>query len=277
MVSSPEPLPARLLAEFGVASMEFVRHSWQADVWRARLADGTDVAIKRHHAQASFSREVAAYFSLPKELHQRAPRLVASAPLDRVLVVTWLTGRLASESVDSAMPSVFAAAGAWCRTLSESAGIEKDEMPYADAIARRVDGCLERTRGLVPRSFVDGVRGALDPALYCDVRRTWAHRDFAPYNWIWEDARLTVFDFGQSRPDYWLWDLTRLVPQWRDRDELRTAFFAGFGRVLEPHEETQLRGLTVLDGIATVAWASEHDEPELLEIGQKRLRRALEA
>lgn len=275
MAPSPPPLRDGVLAALGASSPRFVRHSWQADVWRAVLVDGTNVAIKRHHSRASFTREHTAYQTLPSSLRARAPRLLGADFDAQVLAVTWLEGNCASQLGHIALPRAHEGAGAWCRELSQSGAIHDDPLPYATALQRRVDGCLRRTDGLITAAVATQVQHAIDPTAFASVNRTWAHRDFAPYNWIWGDHGLAVYDFGQSRPDYWLWDLTRLVPIWRGRLELRAAFFEGFGRALDPLERTQLHALTVLDAIATIAWAHEHEEPELAKIGQQRLFGAL--
>ena len=66
-----------------------------------------------------------------------------------------------------------------------------------------------------------------------------------------------VIDFGQTRPDLFLYDFVALVSHWDD-SEMETAFFAGYGRSLEPAERQTLLGLVSLHAMGSIAWAQTH-------------------
>jgi len=53
------------------------------------------------------------------------------------------------------------------------------------------------------------------------------------------------------------------------------AFFAGYGRTLEPHEHRQLSVLAAMHAMATVAWADEHADLQFAAAGRRALRRVL--
>lgn len=225
-------------------------HVWCVDTAHGRLA------VKRHGRGRAFSQEVAALGALPVADDDAWPRLVACDPDALVIVTTWLAGR----PVDATAPSrVFAAAGALARRLAAVPCPVDDPLPLADALARRMTAMLADA-ALAPE-LAERVRAAWRPDAFVNSTRAFCHRDFAPHNWIVDDATLRVVDFGHARADHPLVDLARaLSPVW-GRPQARADLLAGYG--LDAAHEDALRGLELLDLVATAAWARRNDDAAL--------------
>ncbi|WP_404285611.1 phosphotransferase [Glutamicibacter arilaitensis] len=101
------------------------------------------------------------------------------------------------------------------------------------------------------------------------------HGDWQPRNWVIDQGKLRVIDFGRFAIRPAQSDLARLAAQqWRVHPELATAFFRGYGddpRELRSWPITQLR-----EAIGTAAWAYQVGDTAFESQGHRMLRDSLE-
>lgn len=189
---------------------------------------------------------------LPRWTGVRHPRLLGVDATTRTLRLSVLAGR--PGSFDDP-PEVFAQAGAALRRLHcLPCPAAPGEIPLDEALALRCRS-TPAIHALVAR-HADRLR----------VPRVWCHRDYQPQNWMVDESGLGVLDFEHVRPDHPLVDWARLEARgWRP--EQRAAFAAAYGAV----DPVALRCVVAVYGAATVAWATAHDDPDLIRIGERAL------
>ncbi len=265
-----------------IASVTVLGRATQADVWRVVPHRGATVVVKRHRDAASFRAERVVYDGWGTTLTQFTPRLITTvtAPAN-ALVIEWVDGRRGDDP-DLPAPlrlSLHRQAGEFCRALAEHPCPDQDPMPLHEALRTRMDSWCRRGAGRLPAATLREAAATFDETLFVGVRRVFAHRDFAPWNWIaGQDPalRLAVIDFGHARADAPLTDLLKLADgPWVDHPAARDAFFEGFGRTLSDLEEARLRSLLLLHGIASAVWGREHGAPPYAAIGDAVLGRLL--
>ncbi len=253
MTRLPESVP-RWLRDHRAATVSHVTSlpSTQGRVWRVDTSEGAAWAVKRS-SRAAIDRETRALALAVGS----TPRLACRLDPTTVLM-SWHDG---GPSLD---PAALTAAGAWLRCLHQVPFRDDDPVCLAQALERRA-----RAWALRAPNELRHVLDALDPSAFEGRRRAHCHRDFTPDNWLWTpERRLTVIDFGQARPDLPLWDLVKLEGDlFRQRPELRAAFFEGYGE-LSPRDAEGLRQLTRLHGLQTAVWGDFHAVPELSQLGR---------
>lgn len=86
------------------------------------------------------------------------------------------------------------------------------------------------------------------------------HGDWHPRNWLIDGGVVRVIDFGRFAFRPASTDFARLAAQqWRERPELETAFFEGYGR--DPREPELSRLDALREAVGTACWAYKvHDE-----------------
>jgi hypothetical protein len=131
-------------------------------------------------------------------------------------------------------------------------------MPLQQALAKRIAALLPQ----LPEQWQAPVQG-LDLSPLAGLSRVWCHRDLHPRNWLWDGARLVVFDFEHSAPDLGALDWVR-VPE-------RAALIEGYGG-LKMQEEQALFIAGVVNAAGTLAWGLRHNDPHWVFTGQQRLR-----
>jgi Ser/Thr protein kinase RdoA (MazF antagonist) len=190
---------------------------------------------------------------------------------EQLLVFPWIDGAIVSslQAGSDAELLAYKAAGRFAAALrgcSCEADDAPGEMPLTRALAMRFEGALARVDGLLAPLELERVAERWRSQPWPEaMERTHAHRDFEASNWI-VDGRgaLWVIDFGQSRPDYWLWDLVKLeADAFAQKPARRDAFLGGLGQPLSAEESTELEALVLLHGLQTLGWAVEHGAREL--------------
>ncbi|PRP89883.1 homoserine kinase [Enhygromyxa salina] len=206
----------------------------------------------------------------------RVPALVAVAPSERALVYARLPGvRPEPAGADADAPAIHRAAGRFLAALHRLDIPDRDPLPLAEALARRyrswaravaqIEGALDADQQRLVEEL------APSAASFGAVTRVPCHRDFTPDNWLWDGRRLAVIDFEHARLDLALGDLAKLAVEWPARPELRLAFFAGYGRSLSAADDTRLRIVVALHGLASLAWGLRHGAPRFVAEGQRAL------
>ena len=258
--------------------------SWEhgeSDVWRAELASGEAVIVKRHRQPAKFAAECAAYENWAAAVG-RCPRLLAAQGGDlRAMILSAVPGGpLLMSEVDAEQEAEhYAEAGRWLRRLHELPWEDSDELNVAAALTKRSAAWSQRARALLNSplhpSVIEAVHARVSaqwPAATAIPARVPCHRDFTARNWIVSGPQLWVIDFEHARADWSLVDLERVassIP--KERGDLWTAFEAGYGRRLGSTEQELLERLQLHAALCRVVWAVEHGDVEFKQAGLEQL------
>lgn len=228
-------------------------------VLRVRRGD-EDLVIKaaeprNHH----IGREIRAHRTWTSSLVAAglAPRMIADCPELSILVTEYLPGRLALGTPVERSPSIHEQAGRALRVLHEQ--------PLAEAptsVARTEDETTRQARAWldrphrIPAPAAASVRHILETAMPSPLVVVPTHGDFHPRNWLVEDGRMRLIDFGRADLRPAASDLCRLAGRsWGTGPNLERAFLAGYGS--DPRTEPQWSLMLLCEAISTAAWAHQ--------------------
>lgn len=246
-----------------------VLHIVNGDVSYTVKASGPD--------NTHFPRELEAHRTVTDALCTAgdAGALVSADEEHRVLVLERVPGHLALGTADEHDPEVHRQAGAVLRRLHDH-GTRHDPtfLLHEQAKALRALDAPHR----ISADVVARTRAALEmlPTDHADEPLVPTHGDFHPRNWIVDDGRLRVIDFGRFGWRPASFDLTRLaVLHWQHDPTLEAAFFDGYGD--DPRESDAWRWLQLREAVGTATWAYAVGDEGFEAQGHDMLRRALAA
>ena len=169
-------------------------------------------------------------------------------------------------------------AGAFLRSLHTLPFTDADPVPLLEDYWHRAKTWLARADGLLEPDLIAwvGERAAEAANLLGDMNptRVPCHRDYTSRNWLVDRAnglKLSVIDFEHSRPDFWLFDVEKLLTE-VGGTELEAAFWQGYGTVLTDAQTRVLELYSALNALSTVVWAREHGDAAFEADGRRRLR-----
>ena len=85
-----------------------------------------------------------------------------------------------------------------------------------------------------------------------------------------DGVKLSVIDFEHSRPDFWPFDVEKLLTEVGGTG-LEAAFWQGYGTSLTDAETRVLERYSALNALSTVVWAREHGDEAFEADGRRRL------
>jgi len=301
---SPEPEPdadASLLAQISDrVGCDSSALRWQflgsahgpCRVWQVSgTKPGVGVVVKQFRSDRAFHQERHAYARWLPHLPEETACLLAAfvAPV-RALVLTQVPGRPLTHASGPLERAAHMRAGYFLRALHALPEPDPDPLPLGPAISRRYAAWLARvapaTDAATLARLAEFTALVDDPHLFDGARRVPCHRDFTPSNWLCSASHADehhatldcffVIDFEHAHLDCPLLDMVKLWTEvWGERPDLEAAFFAGYGRTLDPQELRQLGVLAAMHAMATVAWAEEHANLQYAAAGRQALRRVL--
>lgn len=246
-----------------------VLHVVNGDVSYTVKASGPD--------NTHFPRELEAHWTVTDALRTAGDTgaLVAADEEHRVLVLERVPGHLALGTADEHDPEAHRQAGALLRRLHDH-GTRHDPtfLLHEQAKALRALDAPHR----ISADVIARTRAALEmlPTDHADEPLVPTHGDFHPRNWIVDDGRLRVIDFGRFGWRPASFDLTRLaVLHWQHDPTLEAAFFDGYGD--DPRESDAWRWLQLREAVGTATWAYAVGDEGFEAQGHDMLRRALAA
>lgn len=231
-------------------------HSWGLTDTRVLHVrhDGVELTVKafgpdNHH----FERELRGHreFTGPLLPDRRVPRLVHADPAARVLVLTWLPGRLVEDDPAVAQPSTYRQAGELLARFHA-----RSARPSATWLGERRGRTLRWLAGphRIPEKVVQCVR-AHDWAVG-EVDLVPTHGDLSPRNWVVHEGVVSFIDLGRADLRPAASDLFRLQDRaWRGRPDLEAAFFEGYGA--DPRRVWWWPSFLVSELVGTAAWAHQ--------------------
>jgi Ser/Thr protein kinase RdoA (MazF antagonist) len=236
-------------------------------VLHVRDRAGREWYVKRNVLAVVYHREIRAYSRWAAALGERAPRLVASDDDLLALLVTALPGASPANWQDV---NVQREAGRILRRLHHAESLPPID-DIVDAKLEELDRAAPSALGLVGAKVVDLARSRLKELVaITPLGRVPCHLDYSPRNWLVDDGRLSVIDFGDSGPDAWVNDLGRLFLGWDISDEAKEAFLDGYGRTPNADEYELLEACYAARMIESIVFAREYGLTEA-EAGCRRV------
>lgn len=233
-------------------------HSWGLTDTRVlhlqHAGTGIDYTVKGFGPHNShFERELRGHreFTGPLLPDRRVPRLVRADEDARVLLLTWLPGRLVEGDPSADRPDTHRQAGELLARLHDQPGAHSTTW-----LAQRRDRTLRWLTHphRIPSAVVEQVRGHSWPTGRVDLVPT--HGDLSPRNWVVHHGVVSFIDLGRADLRPAASDLFRLGDRsWRGRPDLEGAFFEGYGA--DPREVWWWRSFVLAELVATAAWAHQ--------------------
>lgn len=251
-------------------------HSWGL-VERAVLQvrwQGGDVVVKAggpddHH----MDREITAHedFVAPLAAVGRAPRLLHADAGLRMLATTFLPGRLVEGDPAESEPETYRQAGTLLARLH--AGGRRDDDGHAAAEDAKALAWLARPHRIPPATVA---RLRTELATLVPARPLVpTHGDWQPRNWLVDDGRVAVIDFGRAAWRPAESDLSRLAAQqWRGRPDLEQAFLDGYGD--DPRTAQTWRRARLREAVGTAVWAHLVGDEAFEEQGHRMVAELLD-
>ena len=203
------------------------------------------------------AREIRAHerWLSPWTSRDAVPVLVAADPALRLLVTTFVPGRLVLGDRAAADPGTYRQAGALLALLHDQPGDVDPgwERAQDDRTRRWLDGEHRIAPDVVRR--VRGLLDAWDAA--APTRLVPTHGDWHPRNWVVDDAgTVRAIDLGRADLRPAATDLLRMAArEFRDDPSLEAAFLDGYGadpRSADPGAWLRMR---LREGVGTAAWS----------------------
>ncbi|BBH70080.1 hypothetical protein ACTI_67650 [Actinoplanes sp. OR16] len=221
-----------------------------------------------HHIE----REIRAHLNwlTPWTSRGRAPELVRHDIAAKLLVTTYLPGKLLLDSEHLTDPDAFRQAGELLAMLhGQAAGTDDYERRENAKCLKLLDGPHRIDPPTVARlrALISGW-----PAEQTVVVPT--HGDWQPRNWLIHDGVVSIIDFGRAalRPAYT--DLTRLAAQdFRSDHRLEASFLQGYGS--EPRATGAWHRGRIREAIGTACWAFVHGQEEFEAQGHRMIAEGL--
>lgn len=225
-----------------------------------------------------FAQERRAYLEWLPQL-DATPDLIGESEALSALLVSAVPGRNVDDlSLTHAETlETYRQAGAFLRSLHTLPFTDDDPAPLLGDYRQRAETWTARAAGLVEPDLTAWVAGCAaetaDLLAELSPVRVPCHRDYTARNWlvdVTDGVKLSVIDFEHSRPDFWLFDVEKLLTEVGETG-LEVAFWEGYGRT-PTDAETRVLGLhSALNALSTVVWAREHGDAAFEAEGRKRL------
>lgn len=199
--------------------------------------------------------------------------LVTADEEHRVLVLDRVQGHLALGTPDEVSPDVHRQAGALLRRFHDQHAATSDDFLVRES-GKALAALASEHR--IPDDTAARARAHLESFDAVPVTLVPTHGDWHPRNWIVDDGRLRMIDFGRFAMRPRAFDLTRLaVLHWQDDPALERAFFDGYGD--DPREPDAWRWLQLREAVGTAVWAFVVGDERFEAQGHRMLADALAA
>lgn len=270
------PLQRELLTRWLPGAQVARDHSWgQMERAVLELVRGHERFIVKaggptdHH----MAREIDAHLRWlePWTSQGRAPTLLHHDRDRRLVVTSYLPGRLVLGSPHADDPEVHRQAGALLAGLHGQHSVQDDG--YEAAANRKALAWLDGPHGIATttegRLRAEIASWPTPPATLVPT-----HGDWQPRNWLFHDGVVHVIDFGRALLRPATSDLVRLAAQDFRRDPaLETAFLSGYGP--DPRRPDSWHRDLVREAIGTACWAHRVGDDEFEAQGHRMIAEAL--
>ncbi len=201
----------------------------------------------------------------------RTARLVAGSRETNVLIIGYQEGQLTQGTPFEWDPGIHRQAAQFLRAFHDRHA--RIDETYEAGVTAKALAWLDRPHRISP-PVVGEARRLLHAYRPAPVVVVPTHGDWQPRNWLVDDGRLRVIDFGRFDFRPAATDLCRLATQqWREVPSLETAFLDGYGT--DPRDETVWPMDLLREAISTAAWAYAVGDYEFEAQGHRMLAEAL--
>lgn len=244
------------------------------------LGDEPTVYLKVFRQPRKFLQERRAYLGWSPQLDE-VPNLMGESELHLALLVSVVPGQNVDDVLltSDELLETYRQAGAFLRKLHTLPFTDDNPVPLLEDYRQRADMWLARAEGLLEPELIAWVsKQAAEAAnLLGDMNpvRVPCHRDYTARNWLVEvtdGLKLSVIDLEHSRPDFWLFDVEKLVTEVGGTG-LEAAFWSGYGTSPTGAERRVLERYSALNALSTVVWAREHGDEAFEADGRRRLEK----
>lgn len=208
-------------------------------------------------------------------LPDRVPRLEHHDAGAGILVTSYLPGELVEGTPAEADLDVYRQAGELLARLQAPASVSGT---YAGQALAAVSRRIAEAAGLVPEAQLAALRERAARFKPQPVHLYFTHGDYQPRNWIIDNGRVGVIDFGRGQDRSWVSDLVRLQnQQFTGHPERERAFMAGLGRTVESGDAELLAIESMRQGLGTIVWAHGIGDRDFEEQGRTMITRLLQS
>ncbi|PNI07059.1 aminoglycoside phosphotransferase [Arthrobacter sp. AFG7.2] len=234
---------------------------------------GGSFVVKASTTSHHIRREIGALQGGLPGLHGKAPVLRHGSVGAGVLVTEFLPGSSVERSPAEHDPDTYRQAGALLAKLHRPAGTSGD---YARKIARQTELLIRSARGLLGGDTLARAAKELARLELRPVQLVTTHGDYQPRNWLDDQGRIKVIDFGRADARPWMHDLVRLThQQFVGQPALEEAFYSGFGKRLQRSEASVWQLENLNQALGTVVWAHKIGDAAFERSGVQRVERTL--
>lgn len=225
---------------------------------------------RNHH----FDREFEAHHSVtaPLVAYGVAASLRFASEQARLMVLDYLPGTLVDATPAEEIPSIHYQAGEVLRLLHDADSFTDTE--YESRIQEKCWRLLNKQHRIEP-AVAEKILEVLDAYTPQPITVVPTHGDWQPRNWLEDQGRLYVIDFGRFEYRPAATDLVRLASQqWRGKPELEAAFLQGYGQ--DPRTAVRWPMQYLYEGLATSVWSYSMGDEEFETQGHQMLLDALQ-
>jgi hypothetical protein len=222
-----------------------------------------------HH----IAREITAYQGFTDGLARtgHAPQLLHHDRHANLLAIRYLDGSPVEGTDAEFSCDTYRQAGRHARMFHDQA--ERTDPGWDAAAVAKSLGWLDQPHRIQPQ-IAANLRAILVSHKPEPVVVVPTHGDWQPRNWLVDDGRIKVIDFGRFAWRPAVSDFCRLAAQqWRHDGRLEEAFFAGYGG--DPRTPNQWRMLTIHEAIGTAVWAYRFGDRRFEDQGHRMINDAL--
>jgi hypothetical protein len=232
---------------------------------------------KKHRLRDRYERERDAYRRWLPSVAEIAPRLILADDEQMTLLLTAIPARPAATIAPGSRTELhlYCTAGAALRRLHDvPVPPESVPRPHLE-LSRRLYGWIDRAGTLITPGERQLLARCAETISATPTAAAVCHLDFQPRNWlVHHDGRITIVDFEHARIDARLRDFARMAHrQWAAREELKDAYFEGYGRLLAPDEEQLLHEFGAVEALTALVRGTQGDNAELVAHGRATLDR----
>ncbi|MBG6192491.1 hypothetical protein IWX64_003465 [Arthrobacter sp. CAN_A212] len=225
--------------------------------------------LTNHH----IGREITAHETYTEPLVRlaRTGQLVAADRAANILISTYQPGTLVEGTSYEFAPDVHAQAGSALRAFHDQH--PRSDGEYESRATDKANAWLDRKHRIAPAVEAEA-RLVLSTYRPASIVVAPTHGDWQPRNWLIEQERVRVIDFGRFdfRPP--ATDLCRLATQqWKAVPTLEAAFLSGYGP--DPRDD-QVWSMDLLrEAIGTAVWAFLVGDVKFEAQGHRMLEEAI--
>jgi len=225
-------------------------------------------------ANHPIGREITAHHTVTECLVRtgHAAALVEHDRSANLLVTRYVDGSLVMGSEAEFDCETYRQAGVLLRTFHDQAA-RIDAGWEAAAVAKSLAWLKKPNR--ISESVLASVQEILVSHRPQPVVVVPTHGDWQPRNWLVDQGKVKVIDFGRFDWRPAMSDFCRLAArQWSDNAALEHAFLAGYGS--EPRDPEQWRLITLHEAIGTAVWAYQVGDEPFENEGHRMIANALD-